>query len=50
MIKNYSELVNKIKKCTIEDNERLGSFDIKSYFSNVPILGALNVFGWINKI
>ncbi|XP_031637551.1 uncharacterized protein LOC116349982 [Contarinia nasturtii] len=49
-VKNSFELIEKIKHIELTENERIVSFDIKSYFSNVPKAGALAALReWLDK-
>lgn len=49
-VKNSFDLVKKLKPIEIKENEELVSFDIKSFFSNVPRTGALNALReWLER-
>lgn len=49
-VKNSFELAEKMKSLKLDSNHRLVSFDIKSYFSNVPRSGALEALReWLDK-
>lgn len=49
-VKNSLDLIDNLKDVELNENERLVSFDIKSYFSNVPKAGALDALHtWLDK-
>lgn len=48
-MKNASELIEELKDVTIEDDEVLVSFDIKSYFPSVPVTESINIIeSWLD--
>lgn len=49
-VENSLELIDKIRHTKLKENERIVSFDIKSYYSNVPKSGALDALrDWLDK-
>lgn len=49
-VKNSLELIEKLKTQTVRPGERIVSFDIKSFFTNVPKKGALDALrNWLSK-
>ena len=42
-ISNTQHFVEQLAKLTIDDDEAMVSFDIKSFFTSVPVEGAINI-------
>ena len=43
MLTSTSEFVDKLKLCSIQDNETMVSFDVFSLFTNVPLMETIDI-------